>query len=399
MNLSYFFNRLRDVKVRDMLHLFPFLLAEVLRPMGRRRYADLWLVCEEPMEAHDNGYHFFRYLRQTHPEIRCRYAIRRSSPEFRRVADLGDVVEYGSLRHWLMFLCCRYNISSAKGGKPNAAFCAFLELQGLVQVKNIFLQHGITINDVKWLYSNVSRIDYFVTSTTDEAAFIRRQFGYPEGTVRLTGMPRMDALHEVDVHPRQLLVMPTWRYWFRLPSKRHSDADGDVEHSEYLERWRSLLQHPQLRALAEREQLEVLFYPHHNMQPYIHYFSDLPSYVKVASWRDYDIQDLLKTSALMVTDYSSVFFDMVYMKKPVVFYQFDEEKYRQYQYGQGYFDYHNNPFGKTFDAEDDVVQEIARMVQERCAVDEAYLAEHRRLFPFYDTHNSERIFNDLKAGV
>ena len=36
-----------------------------------------------------------------------------------------------------------------------------------------------------------------------------------------------------------------------------------------------------------------------------------------------DINDLYILSDVIITDYSSVFMDFVYMKKPVVFYQFD----------------------------------------------------------------------------
>ncbi|WP_257940879.1 DegT/DnrJ/EryC1/StrS family aminotransferase [Bacteroides muris (ex Fokt et al. 2023)] len=81
----------------------------------------------------------------------------------------------------------------------------------------------------------------------------------------------------------------------------------------------------------------------------------------IASWEKYDIQELLKSSAIMITDYSSVFFDMIYMKKPIIFYQFDEEKYRKYQYGEGYFDYHHNAFGNTCSSSDLVIKELEKM--------------------------------------
>ena len=36
----------------------------------------------------------------------------------------------------------------------------------------------------------------------------------------------------------------------------------------------------------------------------------------------------------MITDYSSVAIDFAYMKKPTLYYQFDEEKFRRGQYAQ-----------------------------------------------------------------
>ena len=38
-----------------------------------------------------------------------------------------------------------------------------------------------------------------------------------------------------------------------------------------------------------------------------------------ASWREYDVQDLLMRCSLLITDYSSVFFDAGYMEKPVIY--------------------------------------------------------------------------------
>ena len=49
--------------------------------------------------------------------------------------------------------------------------------------------------------------------------------------------------------------------------------------------------------------------------------------------------------ALLVTDYSSVFFDVAFLRKPVVYYQFDEEEFRKYHYQKGYFDFRRDGFG------------------------------------------------------
>lgn len=37
------------------------------------RYRHVWLVSERGREARDNGYHYFAYLRQAHPEINAVY--------------------------------------------------------------------------------------------------------------------------------------------------------------------------------------------------------------------------------------------------------------------------------------------------------------------------------------
>ena len=129
---------------------------------------------------------------------------------------------------------------------------------------------------------------------------------------------------------------------------------------------------------------------------YIKYFNKLKNEIIIASADQYDVQDLLKSSSLMITDYSSVFFDMVYMKKPIIFYQFDEEKFRKYHYSEGYFDYHNNQFGKSFCRQKDLFANLEYYVKQNFKISIRFDNEHKKLFKYYDKHNSERIYNILK---
>ena len=103
------------------------------------------------------------------------------------------------------------------------------------------------------------------------------------------------------------------------------------------------------------------------------------------------------SSEMMITDYSSVFFDMVYMKKPIIFYQFDLEDFRKGQYEEGYFDYKNNPFGKSCYELSDLMDEFRRIVDRQFKCDDRYLEAHKDYFPYYDTNNSERVYEAVKA--
>ena len=393
----YLFDRLRDLHFSDFAAVLPMLMALCVRPFSGHRYANTWLICEEPAEARDNGYHFFRFLRQSHPEQKAIYAIADNSVDRDKVSQLGPTVRYGSVRHWIIYFSCHFNISSSKGGKPNAALCAFLELNGLFRPRNIFLQHGVIINDLRWLYADRSCIDLFVTSTVSETHYVRQHFGYDPSVVRMTGLCRFDNLHDAPPLRRRIVVMPTWRYWFNLQSKKHSDTDADVAHSEYLHRWREFLDAPQLAQLLDKHGVELVFFPHRNMQPHLHSFTGINPNVVIASWRDFDIQELLKSASMLVTDYSSVFFDMVYMRRPVAFYQFDEDLYRKYQYGKGYFDYHDNPFGRSHSQLQPLIDDIQSWIEADFRVPQSFLDAHTREFPLYDTLNSKRLYDELAA--
>ncbi len=395
IGISYFLDRLRDVKLKDYLSIFPMSVAIMLRPFYKRKFRGSWLVCEEAAEARDNGYHFFKYMCINQPQQKCYYAIKKGSVDYKKVADLGETIEYGSIQHWLAYFLCEYNISSQKGGKPNAAMCAFMEMIGRFKPQNVFLQHGITKDHAKWLYADKCNFKYFITAAIPENEMIKRDYGYPEGTVQLTGFARYDALDSNDTNKNQVLIMPTWRNWFNLRSKGGNDVSSDFDQSVYLRKWTELLESKILLELIDEHSLEVIFFLHRNMQRYINAFENINKKIIIASWKEYDIQTLLKKSAIMITDYSSVYFDMIYMKKPIIFYQFDELEYRRHQYQQGWFDYHNNPCGKAYDNFQGVIEELKRYISMNMQVSSEYLDFCEKIFLYSDNNNAYRIYKLL----
>lgn len=397
ISFKYFFYKLKDVKISDLFAFFKMLVAVILIPLYKKKYNGAWLICEEPYEARDNGFVFYKYLRIVKEKENCFYAIKRSSVDYQKVATLGHVLEYGSIQHWLAYFLCSFNISSQKGGKPNAALCSFFELVKIFKTKNIFLQHGIIINNLEWLYADKSKIDLFITSTIPEYKYVCERFGYDISTIQLTGLPRFDELHNLNVVENQILIMPTWRYWFNLRSKSVKGEDANFETSEYLNKWQELLNSEYLTELINRYNLKVIFYPHRNMQKYLGDFTVNNKNIIVADWRNYDIQKLLKESRLMITDYSSVFFDMIYMKKNVIFYQFDIDKYRSIQYKEGYFDYSNNPFADSFTNSKDVLKKLADLIQNEYGLSETFEKAFHEYFKYYDMNNCKRVYDRIES--
>ncbi|HFF9476560.1 TPA: CDP-glycerol glycerophosphotransferase family protein, partial [Escherichia coli] len=97
----------------------------------------------------------------------------------------------------------------------------------------------------------------------------------------------------------------------------------DFQNSEYAKAWTELLSSASLYNLIKNEGYRIIFFPHANMQPYISEFN-LPEHISIQSHYDGSIQSLFKRSKIMITDYSSVAFEMAYLNKPVCYYQFDE---------------------------------------------------------------------------
>ncbi|MBR6954312.1 MAG: CDP-glycerol glycerophosphotransferase family protein [Clostridia bacterium] len=385
------------MKWRDLASVFPMAAALLAVPFKRKKYADTWLIGEADDEARDNGYHFFRYMRSEHPEQPCIYFISKDAHDWPKVAPLGPTVKTGSVRHWLLYFTCRWTISSQKGGKPNAALCNFLELNQLIKPRFVFLQHGVTKDKNDWLMADRCRFTYLITATTSEQAFVSKAFGYPDGVVHLTGFPRFDNLHDNRTIPNRVIIMPTWRTWLRNKSSKGVTGESDIEHSRFMMCWLELLNSPELERIARAYHLEILFYPHRGLQPHLASFRVTNPMVRVVASEEVDIQDVLKSAVLMITDWSSVYFDMFYMKKPVIFYQFDEQEFRSYHYEQGWFDYHHNPFSTSLAEPAQVLRTLEEAAAGGFAVSDSFLAAHAKEFQPFDNRNSQRVY-ELLSG-
>lgn len=389
----------RDITLFDFISFISFLLALPASLIFKRKHQDLWLICEDQNEARDNGYWFFKYVCENHPEQDIVYAINKTSVDYKKVVKLGKVIQYGSLKHWVYYLAANYNISSQKGGKPNAAVCYVLEvLTGLLKNKRIFLGHGITINDAKWLYYEKTKFSMFLCGSIKEKEYVEEIFGYPKGTVQYFGLPRMDNLHKLKVNKKQILIMPSWRAWLVNPSENDDGIVPDFVETEYYKKWQEFINNEELNELLKRNNLNAVFYPHRNCQKYIQYFSSSSNNIIIAEAEKYDIQQLLKESALMITDYSSVFMDFIYMKKPVIFYQFDKEEFFARQYQKGYFNYDDNRFTESFRDLKTTINCIKQNILNDFVINGNFRIAHNEYFKLFDCQNSKRLYLFLSEG-
>lgn len=372
--------------------------AAVLYPLGRLLYGnrEVWLISERGTDARDNGYHFFRYMRKQHPEIECYYVIVQDSPDRKRIEALGEAVEYRSLRHYLLLFGARYLVSThLMGFTPNRGFYNYIQMrmeQKVLRGKTVFLQHGITKDNLPEFYQESTKLDLFICGAKPEYEYIAKNWHYHHDEVQYTGFARFDSLHEQKTK-HQILIMPTWRKWLKYPEDAIKTSILD---SSYFKSWCGLLKSSRLAELAEQYGVQFVFYPHSEMQEYINQFETASEKIILADFAHYDVQQLLKESMLLITDYSSVFFDFAYMNKPVLFYQFDEDEFREQHYGQGYFDYRRDGFGEVVTEEEALLTLTEQYLESGCSLKESYQKRIEGFFPLHDVNNCERIYYAIR---
>jgi len=378
--------KLKQVRLKDLPHLLLFLLALIPAAILRHFRPHLWLVTESGTEARDNGYWLFRYLCLESPETDAVYAIDRKAPEYARVKDLGPTVQSGSFRHWVLYLAAEANISSQKYGKPNAAVCYLLEVvTGLLKNFRVFLQHGIVKDDLPFLHYDKAKFSMFCCAAEPEYHFVQATFGYPADSIVHVGLCRFDPLHNCTPDLSQVIIIPTWRMYLQ----RTADQEAFLQ-SDYFHAWDTLITDGRLADLLERYGKHARFCLHRNMGEYEQNFhSDSPC-IQVLRWQDADISRMIQDAGTLITDFSSIYMDFAYQKKPVLYYQFDTEEYREGHLPLGYFDYKRDGFGPVCATADTLLAELEATFRRECAMEDIYRGRVDAFFTLQDDRNSER---------
>ena len=364
---------------------------------------DLWIIQEKHTEARDNGYHLFKYIRTVHPEINAYYSITKDSADLGKVRQLGNVVIADSFRHYVYYLAAKNSIGSQKFGAcpyPTDWVNRFRFLCRRDQ-KVIFLQHGILGNAAPGLAFEKTRFDLFVVSAQREYDFVRHELRYPVGRVQLLGLCRFDNLLNANSTHRQILIMPTFRSYLSAKARERDATEGECARfmqSDFYKNYYELLSDERLLNVLHEQKYKIIFYMHYSLQAYTKCFAELEGEdVLIADRAGYDVQTLLMESDVLVTDYSSIFFDFAYMKKPEAFFQFDQETFRKKHYDVGYFDHSKDGFGPVFTDRSDLVDFLIGQVRMGCVMEKEYERKVDAFFYFHDQQNCMRNFSAIEG--
>lgn len=377
--------RLRQVKDSTKYYfLWPF-----IRLFGRK--TDIWLLSERGTDARDNGYRFYLYLKREHPEIKYKYVISKKSPDCDKIAA-EDIVKYGSLKHFYYYIKAPMLISThIQGYSPNFELFTQLDRLGLVHKsgKKIFLQHGITKENMGFDRKS-AKVDLLVCGAKKEKDYLLSVSDYGDEIVRYTGFPRYDNLFNQanDCKQNDILLMPTWRMIYT------NYSDDQFVQSDYYRAFQMLINDEEIDKFLETHGYRILFYPHIEMQRFLHLFGTDSKNILLLNADSADVQDLLIKSSLLITDYSSVYFDFAYLKKPILYYQFDSDKYDEiHGRAKGWFDYERDGFGPVVGDLESLKKNLLGM--KKFEMPEMYEKRVDAVFPTRDNKNCERVFNEI----
>ncbi|MDE7131286.1 MAG: CDP-glycerol glycerophosphotransferase family protein, partial [Lachnospiraceae bacterium] len=381
--------------VKDILEL----RRQALFHIAGKNKKKVWLISDRVNVAGDNGEAIFRFLSDNcDSEVEPYFIIEANSPDYVRMQSYGKVVPYGSKQHYLLHLIADYIVSSAADEfvinpwYDNKAEAEVVR-DFLVRPKFIFLQHGVTKNDVSgWLNRYNKNIIGFVCAAQREAqSILDYNYYYNSENVWLTGFPRHDRLYHEE--KKYITIMPTWRKWlaggtFNKPGKNFIKSD-------YFQFYNELLNCSRLLDAAESYSYTICFMPHPTVQQVIELFDKDERVIFFSSEKPYS--EIYAESNLVITDYSSACMDFALLRKPVVYCQFDEKQFfEEHTVKHGYFDYVEDGFGEvTYDMES-LIEVIISYMESGCKVHEPYGSRMDNFFAFHDYNNCERVYKKIK---
>ncbi|MDL0089933.1 CDP-glycerol glycerophosphotransferase family protein [Campylobacter gastrosuis] len=361
---------------------------------GIKNTTGTWLFIDRDIEADDNAERLYRYISKKFPKQKIVFALLKTSQDWDRLHQENfNLVECYSNEFYKIAEKARFFISShtPQGFKVKLKYGQ----------QFIFLGHGVDSVDISE-YFNRLNINLRTSSTHMEIYNLiksNKRYLLTNKEVVLTGQARHDNLLAYNkTNTKNIFVMFTWRS--NLVKDRVVTFERDVKdtffESKYFNSIKNFLNNTALKSIVDKYGYSVTFVPHLNMMSMLKHI-DIPNYIKV-EYRENGktFQKYFQESDLMITDYSSAAFEMAYLNKPVLYYQFDgDEFYTNHTYSKGDFNYQTDGFGPVVSTEDDLLKELENLLKNNCQVKEPYKTNIQNTFAFRDGKCCERIYQAI----
>lgn len=357
----------------------------------------IWIVYEKFCRlAQDNGYYFFDYCMQN-PKNRKRiyYIIDHSSKDYEAVSRYGrNVVDFMSFRHILYLLAARVYVGSDSKTHLYVWRSRPSYINDVVRRRRIFfLQHGVTaMKRVDPLFGKhgSNPMTHFVTTSVNEQNIVTKYFGYTVGNAPIAGFARWDVLEDKsDMSKPKILVMPTWRAWL------DDSTEETFLASDYFRVYSSLISNSDMIRLLEKYDAKLVFYIHPKLSSHLSLFTSDNPRVELIEQGTEKLNRIMMESSMIITDYSSVAWDMLYMDKPAAYYQFDQEKYLTVT--GSYIDFNKELPGDVCFSEDEVIKAVEKAAERGWRLTEEAAAKCEGWYYKKDKNNSKRTYEYLKS--
>lgn len=384
--------KIKKMKLIDWWHLILIILCYIPGMILKFINRNIWIISENGNDAKDNGFYFFKHMMKKHSERKCYYVITKEAKDYDKVRDYKkNLLIHNSLKDIIYTIACKNYISSQLASSfpyPNVFFNLYMKK--IFGFNYIFLQHGITKENVKCFSKQESNINLFCCAANPEYEYVKDNFGYEEYEVAKVGFCRYDNLNGKETNKNSILFMPTWRKYLET-SKIDEQKEKEFLDSKYYKSIYNLINDKKLITTLEKNNKTMYFCLHDNAMAYKEYFTSPSKNIKIVDKNSSKTVDkLIRECAYLITDTSSVAFDFAYQNKRVLYYNFDYDEIVKKHWEKGYFDYEKDGFGKVVKTHNDCIKEIITAINEEFTNEEKYIQRTKDFYSFHDQENCER---------
>nr|WP_275975525.1 CDP-glycerol glycerophosphotransferase family protein [Tetragenococcus halophilus] len=358
---------------------------------------DVWLGFEKfSSTAQDNGYAFFQYVEKNKLHDDFYFILDKNSSDYEEVKrESSNVVPFMSFKYFLLVYASRLLVSSEnKRHVYNLRIRTGLVPRKITRKQSVFLQHGVTALKQSNVFKKAKGRGNFnlVIATSDlEKEIIHENWKYELNEIAVTGFSRWDKLFDKSKNRerRKIFVMPTWRTWMEDMPKE------DFKRTDYYDNYINFLNSNELEIILEKYNLQLVFFLHPKFKQYISEFYLNSDHISLKGFQSIKVNEEIMEASLMISDYSSVTWDMFFMKKPVLFYQFDYEKYEEYE--GSYIDMETQLFGERALNKEELIQLIEEYAENNFQLKPYFENLHEEYYKYADHNNSKRIFDAIQG--
>ena len=377
-------------RIKEMAAVAGYILG---KPFLKKR--NIWLVFEKfCYRAEDNAYYFFKYCMENLSEEEKKniyYIIDTKSPDYKKIEQYKEhVIPFMSVRHMIYLMGASMYI----GADSRAHLFAWRAKSSIIRSRLkwrpiFFLQHGVTaMKRVDSLFgkNGSNPMTYFDCTSRFEQDIVTKYFGYKENEAPVTGFARWDVLEDHSVpDDKRILVMPTWRSWLEEVS------DEEFIRSDYYQNYSHLLENRELNDILSRNDIHMDFYIHPKFANYLKTFHTDNSNIHLIPSGSEPLNELMMKCHALITDYSSVCWDVFYLKKPVIFYHFDLDKYNC-THGS-YIDLKTELFGRKASDEEELLDMLKDCINSGMKALPEDIDNYAYYYAFNDQNNCKRIYD------
>lgn len=363
--------------------------------LKKAKIKDNWLLIDSFEKAGNNAEVLYEYIQKNHPQINIYFALDKNSPDYERLAKKGfKLIDSCSFQFKDFIKTC---------GKLIFSHPKILEDTRVKDYKTkdlIYLQAGVNIYNTANLMRH-KNIDLMCVCNEKEYKNIVQDFNKYELSkeeVKLLGLARFDKLKSLNgqslnhKNEKLLLLCPSYRRNLNVQS---ISAQKFVQ-SEFFKNWNVFLNHEELAYLAEEFSFKLVLCLDASMFEFSHNFN-LPTF---ASYGDYfNIENLISQACVLITDYSTYSFDMAFLNKSTLYYQFDKEDvfYNEDNYSfelDEAFDIEKDGFGKVAYDIKSLIENLRDFLTSK-NLNEKYLKNIQKALYYRDKNNCQRIIEAI----